>query len=425
MIINNLFRRIVSLFDLLFPKSVGIRIKIFRLVRDFFVPQIIKNNQIVNFKAKEKHVFFGYYDVSPFDNNGILLLATQAPDVDKSPKENDFAEIGFYNIDKPEKGFISLGKTNTWCWQQGCRLQWYGEENKHVIYNCLVDGKYGSVIKEIYSGKTIKEIRKPLYSISKDGKWGLSLDFSRLQRLRPGYGYSTLKDESRGELVPQRGIDLVNIESGEWRQLFSLSDIAKIESHKSMDGAEHYFNHLMFNPSGNKFIFYHLWNKKGKKFSRIFISNLDGSGIKLLNNSGKSSHYNWISDDKIILYSYIEEIKKYSFAIFNLEGRKEYFGKNISKDDGHPTYIESKLAILLDTYPDLFKQRSLLYYNFKKDQTEIIARFDDFDNFTKEFRCDLHPRINNKANRICIDRIINGKRAISIFDFNFNDNYNV
>lgn len=401
------------------PKMLmNLGIKFLRFFRNFFSVQAISSVRIIDLSREDRHVFFGYYDVTPFSNDDKLLLAMQAPIINRSPGINDEAEVGFYCIDDLDLNFISLGKTNTWCWQQGCRLQWYGEGSKHIIYNCLVDGQYGSVIKEIYSGKTVKEIKKPLYSISKNGKWGLSLDFSRLQRLRPGYGYSALKDESQGELIPKQGIDLVNMERGEWRQLFSLPDIAKIEPHKSMDGAEHYFNHLMFNPSGDKFLFYHLWNKDGEKYSRIFVANIDGSNIELLNNSGRSSHYNWISDNEIILYSYIEERSKYAYAIFNLDEKIKYFSKNVPKQDGHPTFLRNREIFITDTYPDLLSQRSILSYNIKKDKTKVMARFDNPNRFTGEFRCDLHPRISNNGKMICVDRFISQKRSISILSIN-------
>jgi hypothetical protein len=401
------------------PKSIAVSgIELTKYLRALFSNQLVSEKAIINFGCKDKHVFFGYYDIAPFDESENFLLAMCAPLIDRAPDFEDEAEVGYYYLNNLEHGYVSLGRTNTWCWQQGCRLQWYGEGNKQIIYNCLVDGKYGAVIKEIDSGKIVREIKKPLYSISKGGKWGLSLDFSRLQRLRPGYGYSTLKDESQGELVPKRGIDLVNMETGDFHKVISLYDIKKIEPHKSMDGAEHYFNHLMFNPSGTKFIFYHLWNKNGKRYSRIFVADRDGSNIKILNNSGKSSHYNWISDDKIILYSYIEEIKKYSFAIFDIEGKKFFFGEDAPERDGHPTYLNDLKIFITDTYPDLYLQRNLLAYKLKENKVIVLARFDSLKHSAKEFSCDLHPRVSNSKKMICVDRIINKKRNISIIPFN-------
>lgn len=399
------------------PKSL------FRLVCGLFLNQIVQNEKIINFSDKDKHIFFGYYDMTPFSRDDKLLLAVKAPLIDRAPNAEDNAEVGYFHISDPGRGFSPLGKTNTWCWQQGCRLQWYPQDGDKIFYNCLVDGKYGAIVKNI-SGDTVKKISKPLYSVSPDGKWGLSLDFSRLQRLRPGYGYGILPDESRGQLKPDDNcIELVDLEANEARRLFSLKDVSEIEPHDSMEEAEHYLNHIMFNSSGEKFLFFHLWvSKAGKRHSRLFVANRDGASLRLLNNSGSVSHYNWISDNKIILYSLVGEKNKYMYAIFDSSnGNVKYFGKNVPKNDGHPTFLKNGNIFITDSYPNLCLQRNLLSYNIRNDQKKILARFDDPRDFAGEFRCDLHPRISNNEKMICVDRLVDEKRIISIIPFNANE----
>jgi len=150
--INSFILRIIRLFDAFSPKIlVSFRIKIFQLVGNPFFSQIISNDEIINFGEKNKHIFFGYYDVTPFNDSDKSLLVMQASLMNRAPKENDYAEIGYYHINELNRSFVFLGKTNTWCWQQGCRLQWYGGGKNQIIYNCLVDGEYGSMIKEISS----------------------------------------------------------------------------------------------------------------------------------------------------------------------------------------------------------------------------------------------------------------------------------
>lgn len=408
--IVNIFRVVILE---IFLKFFGSPCKFFR---NLFFGQTIPEKKIINISREGGHVFFGYYDITPFSQDDKVLLAMQTSLVGRAPGAGDEAEVGFYHINTPQRDFTSIGKTNTWCWQQGCRLQWYGGGKNQIIYNCMVDGEYGAIIKEIPSGNEIKTIKKPLYALSKNGKWGLSLDFSRLQRLRPGYGYGVLPDRSAEDLIlNDNGIKLVNLKTNETHQLFSLKDISEIEPRDSMTDAEHYFNHLMFNPSGNKFLFFHLWVKSGKRHSRMFVADRNGENIKLLNNSGSVSHYNWISEDKIILFSLLEEKNKYMYAIFNsLNGKINYFGKNVPKKDGHPTSLKNNEIFITDTYPDRLFQRSVLSYNIKKDKTEVLARFEDPRNFAGEFRCDLHPRISNNEKMICVDRVIDNRRSISL-----------
>jgi hypothetical protein len=42
-----------------------------------------------------------------------------------------------------------------------------------------------------------------MYDISKDKTYILSLDFSRLETLRSGYGYNNIKDATIGQNIPQ------------------------------------------------------------------------------------------------------------------------------------------------------------------------------------------------------------------------------
>ena len=40
---------------------------------------------------------------------------------------------------------------------------------------------------------------------------------------------------------------------------------------------EHYINHIAFNPSGNRFLFFHVWNNNGKRRTRAITSDVHGN----------------------------------------------------------------------------------------------------------------------------------------------------
>ena len=143
---------------------------------------------------------------------------------------------------------------------------------------------------------------------SEDGEWGLSINFSRLQRLRPGYGYSNLPDNTKSELCPTNdGIYRINLSTGEKILLLSLKIISSFLPKETMIEAEHYINHLSFNPSGNRFMFFHLWIKDGLRFSRLFTADINGNNVFILNNEGHVSHYCWKSDKELLVYGYHQE----------------------------------------------------------------------------------------------------------------------
>ena len=136
--------------------------------------------------------FFGYYDKSPWDITDRYMLCMKANDTwsDVSPKAE--AEILLIDTAKDENDPIRVKKlavTRAWNVQQSCMLQWLGPDfSSRILYNDFRDGAYCSVILEL---ATMKEtvIGTPVYTVSADGKTALTLDFSRLYNLRPGYGY--------------------------------------------------------------------------------------------------------------------------------------------------------------------------------------------------------------------------------------------
>ena len=137
--------------------------------------------------------FFGYYDKSHRDGTDRYMLCLRLKDTSSAVAPNEAAEILL--IDTFNDNSIKvLGHTNSWNVQQGYMLQWLGPDyTERIIYNDFRDGKYCSVIFNIKTNEE-KVLSMPVYSVSQDGKWALTLDFSRLHRLRPGYGYSNLPD---------------------------------------------------------------------------------------------------------------------------------------------------------------------------------------------------------------------------------------
>ena len=116
----------------------------------------------------------------------------------------------------------------------------------------------------------------PVYDVARDGSFALSLDFSRLHRMRPGYGYSNLPESTKGELCPDKTcIWKMDIPSGKIKDLFKYTDMAAFEPDESMQAAEHKVNHLMISPNGKRFMVLHRWFQKGRKHTRLVTVNVD------------------------------------------------------------------------------------------------------------------------------------------------------
>ncbi len=378
----------------------------------------LKTPAVMIFSDVEHQVFFGYYDITPFSSNEKRLLAMRAPAENQPLGPDTGLIIGYYDLNMEHSEFIEIGSTTTWCWQQGCRLRWHPESsNGTVIYNKMVEGRYGSVVQDIESKKIIRSYERPLYDVSKNGKWGLSLNFSRLHRLRPGYGYVNLPDETEGQSSPETdGIWRSDMETGEEKFLFSVAEIASYEPLESMDNAEHYFNHILFNVDGNRFMFFHLWMKEGKRYIRLITCDIDGNDRYALVNEGHVSHYTWKSDRELLAFSTHADTGVNYHLYEDKTDNREIIGESILTADGHPSYSPVGSLILTDTYPDKYGDQHLLLYDPANKKLSSIGSFFLPFKFKGEFRCDFHPRWSPSGRFICFDSAHEGKRSMYLID---------
>jgi len=373
--------------------------------------------KIREFSCDDSHVFFGYYDISPFDSAANKLLAMKKPLLE-TKQENATLSVGIFDLNDQDPVFKKIGDSTSWCWQQGCRLQWYPSGNdSQVIYNKVMDGGYGAVVQEIDSQEIKDKYSIPIYAISKDGEYGLSLNFSRLQRLRPGYGYNNICDKTINIAKPKDdGIWLVNMKTKVTELLFSIDDIASIKPLGSMDNAKHYFNHILFNPCGKRFMFIHLWMNKHNRYGRLITSDIDGSNICVLNEDGYTSHYVWKTDKEILSYSTHKDEGTQFYLYHDQTEEREVIGKDILVEDGHPSFSNDHSTILLDTYPNRIREQQLFLYNLNAKNITKLGTFFSPVNYTGEVRCDLHPRWSDCNRYVCIDSAHNGTRAMYVID---------
>jgi len=374
--------------------------------------------RVRQFHSSEGHVFFGYYDITPFSHNDNLILAMHAPFENITPSPGMEITLGYYDLNGNDS-FFEAGKTSTWCWQQGCRLQWYPHSSSHsILYNKMVDDQYGCIVQDIRTKEVLKTFMLPVYSISNDGRWGLSLNFSRLQRLRPGYGYTSLPDGTQNELIPRNdGIWRIDMNSGETSLLFSVAEISECEPLASMKNAEHYFNHILFNPDGTRFMFFHLWMKDGKRFNRLITCNIDGRDRYPLINEGHVSHYAWKSNTELLAYSTHADTGRNYHLYTDRTPERKVIGRGILNEDGHPSYSPDNATLLTDTYPDKYREQHLLAYDFESGKLRTLASYYSPFKFTGETRCDLHPRWSRSGRHICIDAPYQKKRSMHIYKF--------
>lgn len=371
---------------------------------------------IERYAADFGQTYFGYYDITPFSLNNQYLLAQVVPSFHTQDVNKKFIRIGYFDREAKD-GFNEVDQTTTWCWQQGCRLQWFPKnENELIFYNKIIEQNYGSVVQNIKNKKIIQRYRHPIYDIDSSGSLGLTLNFSRLQRLRPGYGYSNYIDKTEGVKIPDDdGIWRIDMNSGLSECIITLDQLSKIKPNDSMFNAQHYVNHLSSNPSGTRFMFFHLWTQNEKRYNRMLTCDYEGKNLHILEDQGNVSHYSWKNDDEIIATVYLPGIgcryKKYR----DLSNQKEVLYDNLLKSDGHPSYSPRTNDLLLDTYPDKYRELYLFLLT-EKGKLKLIEKFYSPVKFFGEVRCDLHPRWDRIGESACVDSTHDGNRALYVIN---------
>ena len=403
-----------------------------------------------------ENYFFGYYDVPQLSKDNQNLITVNINDIYNIPNAKKKYEISYFDIKLNIK--VVIGYTKTLNFQQGCRAQWLGpDHNRYIIYNDVDNKKYVSRIFDIIN-KTTSTVELPIYSVSKNGRFFLSLSFERLYWCRRGYSYDAIIDENKNKLiVPDEYVKIYDFETNKQKILFTIKDLIKIKKNTNMDNATHYVEHLMFSPCSKKFTFLHRYKiKDGGIFSRLMYYDIEKKTINIITNSGRMSHFNFLNKDKLIFYGsvgnivtnirkyqnlqkffkYVLKVYKFFIKDNNIIAKKltndgyyyyNFINKNFMKiknkklnaEDGHPTCNEKiGMDFITDNYSDYDNNHkpSLYYYSNNQNSMHELHKFSSISELDNSpLRCDLHPRISYDGNFISVDTFKDGFRKSFVF----------
>ncbi len=247
----------------------------------------------------------------------------------------------------------------------------------------------------------------PIYALSPDGQTAISADFRRINDVRPGYGYAGLADPHAGELAPSgSGIWRVDLASGKSELIVSIAEVAALgKLPKSAPDVKHYFNHLLFNLDGTRFVFLHRWRfADGSRKTRMLTAAPDGSDLRIIDDNGLTSHFIWRDPAHILAYS---EQPSHGRGFYLFEDRAggsiEAVGQGKLEADGHCSYLPGGEWILSDTYPDRQRKQRPHLFHISSGRTVPLGAFLSPAEYTGEWRCDTHPRFSRSGKLVCID----------------------
>lgn len=376
-----------------------------------------------------QHHWFGYYDKREFDPSGQLVLSNEVAFEGRPPTGDDAIKVGYVDTSTDDQ-WHPIGSSRAWGWQQGCMLQWVGDQGDRILWN---DRQDDSFVCRIYSRKdgSVRTLPRPIYTIAADGSFGLSVDFRRIDNLRPGYGYDGLADPNVTDRAPaDSGIWRVDLTTGKEELIVSLADVAGIpwpDGDRHAD-AWHYFNHLLINPSGTRFIVLHRYRPKfdpatlkfeGGFVTRMFTANVDGSERYVLDPSGFTSHFIWKDDDEVTMWTKPAGQGAGFYKFTDKTRMVVPIGHDKMPTNGHNTYLPKPYGdwILNDTYPDRKTSRQTVFlYHVPSRRRFDLGHFPSPQSYRGEWRCDTHPRCSDDGTKVAIDSPHNGGRQVYLLD---------
>lgn len=378
--------------------------------------KIKSEGNITRISPNDAEYFFGYYDKSPWDATDRYMISLKVKNAYKVPDSCDEAEIvvfDTYNENKIEH----VGITHCWNSQQGCMAQWLAPDFKtKIIYNDFRNGKYVSVLYNFKEKKEEKIYDMPIYDVAKNGKFALTLDFSRLHRLRKGYGYANLEETTKKELCPNKAcIWKIDLNSGNITEVIKYTDLVNFEPRKEMKGAEHKVNHIMISPDCKRFIVLHRWFKNNEKFTRLVTINVDGSDMYNLSDDNFVSHCCWKNNNEILSFLRKKKTGDHYYLMTDRTHNYKMLWPEL-KIDGHCTYSPDGKYIITDTYPNRKRIASVYLCTEDDNKSRKLVRVFSPFKYDNDTRCDLHPRWNHKSDKICIDSVHESKKELYVID---------
>ena len=390
------------------PEGDGVRV---------IFPKISEPIQITG--SDKEHLFASYYGINSFSKSQRYVTVLETDVKHHLPDENEPAMLGL--VDLQTNDFIPIAETRAWNFQQGCMAHWLSTSpDSLIIFNDLRNGKFVSVIMDVFTNEEVRIIPYPVSAVSPNGKEAISINFARLRITRTDYGYGGEgQDKRAGVQFPEDdGLFLVDLETGDASLLVSIADIKELVPEIPEEGIE-YFNHTLISRDGSK-IFW-LARAIPNRNTTSFTVNIDGTGLQRCFPDGwGGSHFDWLSGDELMITA-AYQAKQYAHVLFNVgESNYKRLGNGLLDYDGHGTFSPDGRWMVTDTYPrEALREQKIYLMDMQTEAVLPIGRFVEPEEFTGGWRCDIHCRWSPDGNIIGFNSTYTGSRQVYILNLTF------
>lgn len=368
---------------------------------------------LTTYSESGKASFFGYYDKSPVNSTGMVLLCTTSQNTKKKPRADIPIELA---VMEDEKIVLAIA-THAYNWQQGCRAHWLNEDE--FIFNDF-DENMGKYIGRVFSVSKKREIKKLKFAVqdSFNNEYFIALNYQRIMALRPDYGYRNLPAKSLDQIedLSCDGLWKVDLKTGDDKLLISIQQVCELDPTHNFSDAQHLFNHVSISPNGKRLIFMHRYFRGQRRFDRLLLLDMASEKLKLLADHDMISHCFWADNSTVL--GYLRGPKNIdAYWLIDVETKTYSQLPNNALQgygDGHPHVYNN--WFVTDTYPNKSRMQQLLLCNWKTGDVKKLGEFYHGFEFNGESRCDLHPRFSLDGTKIFFDSVFTGQRQLYSID---------
>ena len=403
--------------------------------------------------------WFGYYNYDVLSSDGKKMLCNRARFDGRAITDEDNIELGYFDIESGE--WHHIAETDSFNWQQGAMLQWLPGREDTVVYNFSDKQHFKSCIQNIVTGEK-KIIDFPVYGITPDGKYSVSLNYERSYWCR-AYHYQPIKNTDYDvRVADDDGIFLVDLENNSVKRIIDIKDVLATNPDSDFGQAKHWFEHIMISPSGKRIVFLHRYSYGQAYSTRLIIADIDGANIQAIPGwkNYEWSHFGWRGDDAFVIYTVKRSNAEASYAkamqkkggikkkiikfvhklakiilpkkmINNMKANASYYQyyelnegvfelkQNLDRPlfgiDGHPSFTSDGNYMITDSYPDEEQYQRLMVYDFEKGHEILLGRFFAYYKGNPA-SCDLHPKLSRDGRFVAVDTAYSGLHNMVLFE---------
>ncbi len=407
--------------------------------------------------------WFGYYNYCPLDASEEKLLCHRwhSDGDERNFEQYDTIDVGWFSLD--DGVWHPIATTHAVNWQQGAMSQWINIDGKaRIIFNDAEDGRY---IARIYNldGTLYKTLPMAIYGINEKSAFSITMNFERAYWCR-AYHYEYIRNQDLNRQVTDvDGIYKMDLNTGKTEKIIDIETIINTDYKEEFKDAKHWVEHIMLDPSGTKFAFYHRFDTGSGFRTRCFIADVSGNILCCLKKweTTSWSHLGWIDEESFVIFGvkrkalgnaysavtmksgafgrFLRKCYRKFFAkhvsaqvhnkvaasshyeIYNIKGEyKGCYEKDLLVNDGHPSFVDGGRRMLTDTYADANRNRNLLIYDTEKDKLYQTASFYSPINECG-YRSDLHPRFGRTKDYVIVDTAHTGKHKIMVLKIDWKE----